>query len=338
MSAKSSMTSRERVIRTLTFNHPDRIPVDFWGLPEVYIKYGEALRDAINRHSGDIHRADWKNGEYPFDRYAAGRFTDAWGCEWDCPRDGIIGEVKKSPLADWSQLDGFRAPCHILDEGRENIENDIKKHRDRFILTKGVVNIFERMQHLRGTENLLMDVAEQGVEFHRLLRLVCDFYDKWVDMWLQYDIDAVMFADDWGAQNSLLISPAVWREVFKPCYQKLMDKVRKNGRRVFFHSDGRIDLIFGDLVEMGCAAINSQVWIMDMAELSRKYRGRVTFWGELDRQGVLATGAPADILRDIRTMKSLFMHQGGGLIGTASPSDNCPYEGILESVAGWNRD
>jgi hypothetical protein len=77
---------------------------------------------------------------------------------------------------------------------------------------------------------------------------------------------------------------------------------------------------------------------MDKEELSRKYRGRVTFWGELDRQGVLATGDPAEILRDIRVMKSLFMHQGGGLIGTASPSDNCSYEGIVETVAGWNRN
>jgi uroporphyrinogen decarboxylase len=331
------MTSRERVIKTLAFDYPDQLPVDCWALPEVYIKHGQRLRTIVDSYSVDIHRVDWRDGEYPFDRYAAGTFTDAWGCGWKNHRAGIIGEVKSPPLAEWGALAGFKPPYHILGEGRENIENDIKQNRDKFILSQGTVNIFERMQHIRGTENLLMDIAEKSDEFYQLLGLVHDFYDKIVDMWLQYDVDAVMFMDDWGTQKSLLISPVSWREIFRPCYEKLIRKVKKSGRRVFFHSDGRIEAILGDLVELGCDAINSQVWIMDKQWLSDNFRGKVTFWGELDRQSVLVGGNPGEILRDIKIMKSLFMHQGGGLIGTASPSDNCSFEGIVESVAGWNK-
>ena len=333
---KHQMTSKERVLRTLTFNHPDQLPVDCWALPEIYIKYGQGLKDIIDRYSADIHRVAWKNAEYPFDRYAAGKFTDAWGCEWHNQRNGIIGEVKDSPLSDWNRLDDFKAPYHVLEKNRENIEDDIRKHSDKFILMGAEICLFERMQYIRGTENLLMDIAERSDNFFRLLEIVSDFYDKWLDMWLQYDIDAVLFTDDWGSQTSLLISPNTWREIFKPCYKKLIDKTLQRGRRVFFHSDGRIDAIFGDLVEMGCAAINSQVWIMDKEELSRKYRGKVTFWGELDRQSVLASGNVDAIMHDINIMKELFVHQGGGLIGTAAPSDDCSYDGIVACVAGWN--
>lgn len=332
------MTGRERMLRTLAFDQPDQIPVDCWALPEIYIKYGPALKTVVDKYSADIHRVAWKNAEYPFDRYAAGKYTDAWGCEWLNFRNGIIGEVKVSPLADWAQLDTYRAPFHVLEQNRDNIESDIAAHHDKFILMGAEICLFERMQHLRGTENLLMDIAGRSDEFYRLLDIVSDFYDKWLDMWLQYDIDAVLFTDDWGSQTSLLISPDAWRQIFKPCYKKLMNKALERGRRVFFHSDGRIDLIFADLIELGCTAINSQVWIMNKEELSQKYRGKVTFWGELNRQGVLAAGKADNILRDIKTMKRLFMHQGGGLIGTAAPSDDCSYEGIVTCVTGWNSD
>jgi uroporphyrinogen decarboxylase len=312
--------------------------VQSWALPEVYLKYGQALRDEVEKYSADFHCPDWKDGEFPFDRYAVGKFKDAWGCEWHNHRNGIVGEVKASPLADWGNLAGFKAPCHVFGQGRENIARDIEKHRGKFMMPYGPVNLFERMQHVRGTENLLMDIAEQSDEFFQLLDIVYDFYARMIDMWLQYDIDALNFADDWGTQVSLLIAPQTWRKIFKPYYKKLMDRVKGGGRRVFFHSDGQIEAIFGDLVELGCDAINAQVWIMDKESLSRNYRGKVAFWGELDRQGVLARGKPGEILRDIKVMKSLFMHQGGGLIGTAAPSDDCSYEGIVESVAGWNRD
>ena len=33
------MTSRERVIRTLRFENPDRLPVHFWTLPATYLRY-----------------------------------------------------------------------------------------------------------------------------------------------------------------------------------------------------------------------------------------------------------------------------------------------------------
>jgi uroporphyrinogen decarboxylase len=331
------MTSRERMMRTLDFDYPDRLPVHSWALPEVYLKYGEKLRDEVARYSADVHCPVWRDGEFPFDRYAVGRFKDAWGCEWLNHRQGIVGEVKSAPLADWAALAHFRAPLHVFSEGRETIADDIAAHREKFMLPYGPVNLFERMQHIRGTENLLMDIAEQSGEFFTLLDIVYDFYDTLIDMWLDYDIDALNFADDWGTQTSLLVSPDVWRRIFKPRYRELMDKIKRAGRRVFFHSDGRIEAIFGDLVELGCDAINAQVWIMDKETLSRNHRGKVTFWGELDRQGVLARGVPGEILRDIEIMKSLFMHQGGGLIGTAAPSDDCSYEGIVASVAGWNR-
>jgi uroporphyrinogen decarboxylase len=332
------MTGRERVQRTLAFNHPDKIPVLSWALPEVFIKYGQKLRDEVEKYNTDFHRPDHKDAEYPFDRYAVGAGRDAWGCVWRNQQPGIIGEVKEPPLATWDGLKKFKAPYHIIEEGRENLAEDIRRHRDKFIFPRSNMNLFERMQHIRGTENLLMDIAEESDEFYTLLDIVYDYYDKWVDKWLQYDIDNLLIADDWGSQGSLLISPLTWRRIYKPRYKAIIDKIRKAGRHVFFHSDGCIESIFCDLVELEVSAINSQLWIMDKERLSHDFRGKVTFWGELDRQGVLARGDAAEILHDIKIMKSLFMHNGGGLIGTAAPCSRCSYDGIVETVAGWNRD
>ena len=334
------MTSKQRVLKTLAFDHPDQLPVHCWSLPDVYLKYGDPLRAEVAKYSVDFHYPDWDTGEFPFDRFAIGRATDAWGCEWLNCKQGIVGEVKNSPLADFSRLRDYRPPFHILDRGPDDLARlraDLAAHRDRFLLSPWTINIFERMQRIRGTENLFMDIAEESPEFHHLLEMVADFYDRWLTFWLQQEVDGIMFSDDWGSQTSLLISPASWRKYFRPHYKRMFDRVKQTGRRVFFHSDGHIDLIFNDLIELGCDAINSQVWIMNPERLSQLYRGRVTFWGEVDRQGTLPRGNPAEILREIKKMKTLFMHNGGGLIGVASPGADCTFEGAVESLAGWNK-
>ncbi|GIX07793.1 MAG: hypothetical protein KatS3mg115_2196 [Candidatus Poribacteria bacterium] len=100
--------------------------------------------------------------------------------------------------------------------------------------------------------------------------------------------------DDWGSQTALLISPAQWREFFKPLYADYCRILHAADKFVFFHSDGHIEAIYGDLIEIGVDAINSQLFCMNIERLGRLYRGKVTFWGEIDRQGVLAFGTPQD--------------------------------------------
>ena len=90
----------------------------------------------------------------------------------------------------------------------------------------------------------------------------------------------------------MLVSPRVFRQLFMPMYGDYVAIARRHGKYVFMHSDGNILGIIEDLIDVGIQAINSQVACMGVDELGRRFTGRITFWGEFDRQELLAYGTP----------------------------------------------
>jgi len=120
--------------------------------------------------------------------------------------------------------------------------------------------------------------------------------------------------DDWGSNNALLISPAMWRHMFKPLYREYCDIIHAAGKYVFFHSDGNIESIYADLIEVGVNALNSQLFCMNIEELGRKYKGKITFWGEIDRQFVLPFGTENEIKGAVNRVRRALDDGRGGVI------------------------
>src|SRR5690606_30881517 len=185
---------------------------------------------------------------------------------------------------------------------------------DKFVKAGTSVRPFERMQFLRGTENLLLDLAWQPAEFRQLLEMLHEFFLRDLEMWAATDVDGISFMDDWGAQSSLLIAPDLWREVFKPLYKDYCDIIKGSGKFVFFHSDGYIADIYPDLIEIGIDAINSQLFCMDIEDLARRYKGKVTFWGEICRQNILPFGTVDDVREAVYRVRRALDDGRGGVI------------------------
>ncbi len=118
--------------------------------------------------------------------------------------------------------------------------------------------------------------------------------------------------DDWGSQQSLLIAPAIWRELFRPLYQEYCEIAHAHGKFAFMHSDGHIQSIYPELIEVGVDAINSQLFCMDMVELARIAKGKITFWGEIDRQHVMNAPDPESGRAAVReVVEHLYAPEGG---------------------------
>ena len=77
------------------------------------------------------------------------------------------------------------------------------------------------------------------------------------------------------------------------------------------HSDGYIFDIYGDLIELGLDAVNSQLFIMDIEEIGNQYGGQITFWGEIDRQHLLPNGTTEQISEAVQRVKDALYHNGG---------------------------
>lgn len=332
------MTPRERVLRTLQFAYPDRAPRDLWHLPGVALFRKAELEAMLARYPIDFAQPDFRYGDA---RRASGvpdrrgTYTDEWGCVWSVAEDGVVGEVKVHPLADWAALRAYAPPWEVLQRADFTRTNASCASTDRFVRAGTSVRLFERMQFLRGVENLFLDLAYLPTEFYTLRDMVHDFYLHEIELWTKTDVDAIFFMDDWGSQSNLLIAPELWRSVFKPCYAHYCDRIRAAGKFVFFHSDGFTEPILEDLVEIGVHAANLQLFCMNIEELGRRFKGRITFWGEICRQRILPFGSVNDVKQAVRRVRRALDDGRGGVIAQCEWGNADPAENIAAVFEAW---
>jgi uroporphyrinogen decarboxylase len=332
------MDSRDRVIRTLRFERPDRAPRDLWSLPGIRMFREKELKAVLERFPPDLKGPQVRYGRGERQRGTAGEvgsYVDEWGGVWHVAEPGVVGEVKEPPLADWSALDGFSAPYEILDNADFSQVNRSCAETDRFVLAGTTVRPFERMQFLRGSQSFYLDLGYQPAELYRLRDMVHEFFVRELEMWVQTDVDGISFMDDWGAQKSLLISLKQWRSLFRPLYQEYCDLIHGAGKYVFFHSDGYIVDIYPDLIEIGVDAINSQLFCMDLEELGRRFKGQVTFWGEIDRQNILPFGSPEDVRAAVRRVRAALDDGQGGVFAQFEWGNDVPQENVEAAFEEW---
>jgi hypothetical protein len=196
---------------------------------------------------------------------------------------------------------------------------------------------FERLQFLRGTENLFIDIAYGTANFRTLLKIVHEFYLEDIKSWCRSNVDGIFFMDDWGTNTSLLISPHTWRELFKPLYKEYCDLIHNAGKFAFYHTDGFTEQIYGDLIEIGIDALNSQLFTMDIEKLARKYKGQITFWGEIDRQSILPFGTPEDAYDAVMRVRRALDDGAGGVIGQCEWGKNNPTANIEAVLKAWSQ-
>jgi hypothetical protein len=159
-----------------------------------------------------------------------------------------------------------------LSYGRIGEVNRTVSSHDKFTVLFNDIRPFERMQFLRGTAELYMDIAEENPDFERTIAMIHEYFMAILETVVKTDADAIAFMDDWGSQRALLINSEAWRKYFKPLYLDYCALAKKRGKKVYMQSDGNIECIIGDLVEIGVDALNSQPFAMDIEEISRKSR------------------------------------------------------------------
>lgn len=308
------MTSREIVYRTLNFDKPERVPRQIWRLAWAFMHHNDMIEKLNETFTWDIVKADTVYKETPMtvgDPCKVGEFIDEWGCVFENKQDGIVGEVK-SPLItgeDWEDFDKAHIPTEFLSFDIDQI-NEYCANTDKFVLANANPRPFEQLQFLRGTENLYIDLAMESEGLKKAIRKIHEFYCELLNRWAKTDVDGLSISDDWGAQRSLLINPKTWVEVFKPLYQDYIDIAHSNGKKIFMHSDGCILEIMDHFVEMGLDAINSQLFCMGLENLE-KYAGKITFWGEIDRQWLLPYGTKEDIVKAVEQVYNTLWRNGG---------------------------
>jgi len=331
------MTRRERVLKALAFEEPDKVP---WHIgltiplrEEVALHFGveaEDVDEALGNHFLVLH------SEPPdaWTEIRPGFWRDEFGVVWDRTVDRDIGNpvdfIFSEPKIEGYEWPDPLNPAKYAGWG-ERIEAD---GGERFVVADLGFSLFERAWTMRGMENLLMDMVLNEDFVNDLLDTICEWNIEVLGKIMTYPVDAVLIGDDWGQQRALIMGAALWRKYMLPRVRRMYSVVRDAGGKVFIHSCGKVDELFDDLVEAGLECFNPfQPEVMDTFALAKKYKGRLAFYGGISTQRLLPYGAPEDVRREVRRICD-DIGAGGGYI--AAPAHDTPKDVPVENVlAMW---
>lgn len=312
-------------LRALRFERPELIPVSVGILPTAWMKYREELDELVRRFPEVCagHLQDDRDYEATPATYVAGNHVDAWGCVWQNVHTGQESIVTGHPVPTRAAVRDLQAPRQ--DAG----------------LPHGFMYL--RLQDLRGFEELMLDFAEEPPELQLLIDTVLEYNLRQVALRLAQVEDpgqVLYFGDDLGMQDSLPMSPPVWRQYLKPCFARIYGPVKEAGHYVYMHTDGHIVEIIADLRECGVDVVNPQIGANGLDALERECRGRVCVDLDLDRQ-MFPFWQPDDIDVHVREAVQRLGSKAGGLWLKAEVAADVPLANIeailiaLEQYRGY---
>ena len=337
------MTPRERVIQTLEFrNTSDRVPRELWTLPWADNNFPDELAEIRHSFPNDIaipHVIYQKKSPMVVgEQYKLGLYIDPWGCRFNSIQEGIIGEVKESIVdpddEEWEDISRIHIPEELLSFDIDQVNTECAKD-DRFLLADCLPRPFEQLQFIRGTENLFVDLAMGSTGMLTFLEQMHDFYCRLVEKWCQTDVDGIWIMDDWGSERDLLINPKTWCEIFLPLYKDYINIAKKYGKKTFMHSDGNTMRIIPYLIDAGLDAFNTQIFCMDREQL-KQYCGKITFWGEIDRQWLLPYATTDEIRAAVRGVYE-DLWADGGCIAQCEFGIGAKPENVRAVFDEWNK-
>jgi len=339
------MKHRDRVMKALNRERPDRCPMQISFTPEFAVRLKTDMRQAGHRvhnphghgNTYELERAigedmlltsvGWANSYYANETYSGGResYIDEWGVGWRNQRyetrfgAGTYTEMVSHPLADAAALDSYRPPDPARPELYADAERMIQTYKDEYwIVGVTVTTIFETAWALRGLEQMLLDLVEDPALAKQIFDIPFQYHLAAAKRLVELGVDMIWTGDDVGAQHAMFISPATWRRLLKPYLAEFFAVLKAMNPRlvIAYHSDGNIEPIVPELIEVGVDVLNPiQPAAMDPARLADKYRDRLCFWGTIDEQHTLPYGSPESVRSEIRSRIETVGRDGGLILG-----------------------
>ena len=208
-------------------------------------------------------------------------------------------------------------------------------HQKGYAVMSGAGGYFEGMSWMRGPELTMMELLSDDP----IIGAVADQFayqsSVMAERLARAGVDILAFGDDVGNQDRMMLSPELWRRWFKQPFAAAIRKAKtiNPGILVFFHSDGFIEPIIPDLIDIGVDILNPvQPECMDPEKIKKLYGDQLSFWGTIGVQSTMPFGTPAEI-RDLVKRRIDRVAKGGGLF--LAPAHMLEPEVPLENVLAF---
>jgi hypothetical protein len=290
------MISREIIYANLEHNNPERPGMAF---------SGGRLNDFTGTGLGASEtykpkRWTENNVEY---------YDDEWGNVWfRLVGRSAGGEIYKPAIKDWKQLDTLKLPDHDNPKRYEHIREHFSKPTDKFKMFSMPGWIFAESRYLRKMEIYFADLIENREEIERLHKMITDLLVKVIHLAGECGAEGIFYCEDLGTQDRVLMSPKMWRDIFKPHYIRLTGAAHEHGMKVFMHSCGYNWELIDDLADAGIDCFQfDQPAAYDMPALAEKFKKlKVALYSPVDIQKVMPTGNREVIEAEAEKMVNIF--------------------------------
>lgn len=226
------MISKEITYRAIEFRDPPRVPISYFN------------RDF---QFSDTHMIAYQ----PTDSFVPDQpGATEWGYTW-VRLDGTMGQPDSAPLADPGRIHEYLPPDPMGHGRLRQLDGIGDECADKFIKFSMGITGFNQASFLRGFDDFLMDLHCDRQLAEQTLDIVFEFENRLIARLRDFSIDAVVFADDWGTQQGLIVSPELWRAVFRPRYAAQFQELHRMGKKVWLHTCGDVYSIIGELIDIG---------------------------------------------------------------------------------------
>ncbi|MGC8976542.1 MAG: uroporphyrinogen decarboxylase family protein [Candidatus Ratteibacteria bacterium] len=321
------MTSRERILRTLNHQIPDKVPIHDspWGAT-VKRWYKEGLPEDTSPaeffgYEFEFFGADTsprfpvkvieKNEEYIITTTPTGGkrrnhrdySTTPEIIDWPIKTKDDWKEIKKLLKPDWTRVDwasGLSRNKTAYEEGK-------------FCVFSGGYG-YDILQSYMKSEQLLITMIEDPDWVREMIMTLAELTLIMADLMIRngFKFDGAFLYNDMGYRNGLLFSPDTYMKTHYQADKIVFEYFHSKGMKVLLHSCGNVKELIPILIEVGldCLQPLEVKAGMDLIELKEKYGDKLSFMGGIDVR-LMADPDPSKIEEEIKRKFEVAKKNGG---------------------------
>ena len=262
---------------------------------------------------------------------------DSWGVQWKL-KDSRSGSFPVNhPIDSPDMVQDYPFPSPDEPQIIENARDlALKADRERVVLFgDNRWGLFERSWLLVGMPRFFVWLFRHQKALMTLIERIARVKARITERLItEVGVDIIGYGDDWGMETPLLLSPARWRAFIKPWQAELCRAARQYCVPVYQHSDGKVEDLIPDLLEIGVDILSIQTECNNWPELIEEYGSKITMWGGVSTR-TLDIGSAEDIIREVEECSRL--GRQGGVIMALGHALKCPEENLEVMRKTWKK-
>ena len=275
-------------------------------------------------------------------------YIDSWGSgameiapgEWFPGVHPLLNATTVRELEDyagWPDMTDPSRVAHVAEAARRLAE----RNEYAILATPWLLFPFERAMAMQGLEAFLLNMGLHPEFAVALLEKIAGLCKALMGIFLRElgdNVDIIKIGDDLGTQQSLMMSPKMYREMLKPIHADYIRFIKeRTSAKVFFHTDGDVEPLIEDFIEIGVDILNpiqtSAGKMADLASLKAKYGDRIVFCGGIDTHRILPFGTPDEVRMEVKRVIETLGPGGGFMLGAVhTVMNDVPAQNVLAMV------